>query len=331
MRNSRLISVIVPVYNAESYIEHLANAVLHQSVTDLELILVDDGSTDESSEKCDTIAELDSRVHVIHQINKGSSAARNAGLDAAKGDFIAFFDADDDVEPDMLEKLIDPFSRYDVDITSCGYDEIKESEKSIKSLPAKETELSPVEAYRELFKAPSGIWSNSNCNKLFRAELFRDIRYKEGILGEDIELSARLIEACKGAVCVPYVLYHYIHREGSNTTGPLSEKRLAILDTTSQIVERVKVKYPELLPDAYAYDLLWMIFSWNNINASINAGEYRVYKQKIRQKAKQNFKSYFFNSCVTAYMKLLLLAMLGHCYEPVVNLGKVAGKILRSK
>ncbi len=326
-----MISVIIPVYNAEKYIREMASAVLAQTHQDLELILVDDGSADNSGKICDQIAEIDARVQVLHQDNRGSAAARNAGLDCAKGEYIAFFDADDHIDADMLERLLEPFSRYNIDIVSCGYEEVRGEERSVKSCPDKEVFLTPMDAYRELFKAPSGIWSNSNCNKLYRKELFEKIRYREGILGEDIEISARLIEQCRGAVCIPFVLYHYIHREGSNTTGPLSEKRLAILDITPEIVERVQNKYPELIPDAYAYDLLWMIFSWNNINHSTDAGKYRAYKTKIRHRIRDHFREYYNNQCVTGYMKSLMIAMLLHIYEPVVWIGACIGKIIRHK
>ncbi len=326
-----MISVIIPVYNAEKYIKQMIDAVLSQTYQKFELILVDDGSTDHSGEICDEEADSDERIRVLHQENRGSSAARNAGLDHAKGEYIALFDADDRVDTDMLERLLEPFSQYDIDIVSCGYEEVRGEKKAIKSCPDHETLLTPIEAYRELFKAPSGIWSNSNCNKLYRRELFEKIRYREGILGEDIEISARLIEQCRGAVCIPYVLYHYIHREGSNTSSPLSEKRLAILDITPEIVERVQVKYPELIPDAYAYDLLWMIFSWNNINHSSDARKYRKYKAKMRQRVREHMDDYYYNRCVTGYMKVMMIAMLLHCYEPVRLLGSIIGKVLPKK
>ncbi|MCR5024033.1 MAG: glycosyltransferase [Lachnospiraceae bacterium] len=323
-----MISVIIPVYNAEQYIEKMTNAVLSQTWKDFELLLVNDGSTDESGTICDALALKDKRIHVIHQSNGGSSKARNKGLDHAKGNYIAFFDADDLIEPDMLEKLMNGFDRSAVDIVSCGYDEVKDGIKTVKSCPPEEICLTPTEAYRELFKAPSGIWSNSNCNKLYKAELFRTIRYKEGILGEDIEISARLIEASKGALCLPYVLYHYIHRENSNTTRPLNNKRLAILDTTAEIVARVSIKYPELKKDAYAYDLLWMIFSWNNINESPDQKRFYPYKKRIRRRIRENFTEYYHNSCVTFYMKVMMFAMVAHCYEPVKKAGNIIGKMI---
>lgn len=120
-----MISVIVPVYNVEPYLEEAIESVIHQTYTDLEIILVDDGSTDDSGKICDRYQKKDSRIKVVHQENRGLSAARNAGLDICKGEMIAFLDSDDAFCTDMLQKMSDAMLESGADIVECNYAEYK--------------------------------------------------------------------------------------------------------------------------------------------------------------------------------------------------------------
>ena len=114
-----MISVIVPVYKTEEYLERCVNSILNQTYKDIELIIVDDGSPDKCPAICDTFAQMDERVKVIHKVNGGVSTARNAGLEIATGDYIAFVDSDDYIELDMYEKMISKAVEYDCDVVMC--------------------------------------------------------------------------------------------------------------------------------------------------------------------------------------------------------------------
>ena len=117
----KLLTIVVPSYNVEKYLNRCVDSVLKQTYKNLEIILVDDGSTDCSGKICDSIKEKDCRVNVIHKQNGGLSSARNAGLDVATGDFIGFIDSDDWVTEDMYEYLLGLFNKYEVEIVSCSY------------------------------------------------------------------------------------------------------------------------------------------------------------------------------------------------------------------
>ena len=139
-----LISFIIPVYNVEKYLAQCIESVLVQSHDNIEIILVDDGSTDKSGEICDNFSKTDNRVRVIHQENRGASAARNAGLGIAKGNYIAFIDSDDYVSPSMAEKLLDAISKTDSDLAMCNF--------------AYTDELGKRDGHLE-------FWSGTNCSK----------------------------------------------------------------------------------------------------------------------------------------------------------------------
>ena len=121
MKEEKLISVIIPVYNVEKYLRRCIDSVINQTYKNLEIIIVDDGSTDNSSNICDEYTNKDSRVKVVHKENGGLSSARNVGIELAKGDLIAFVDSDDYIELEMYEKLKENMDKYDSDIAICQY------------------------------------------------------------------------------------------------------------------------------------------------------------------------------------------------------------------
>lgn len=212
-RDCPLISVIVPVYKVEQYLHRCVNSILAQTYTNLEVILVDDGSPDRSGEICDEYAEIDSRIKVIHQENGGISAARNAGLDICVGDYIAFADPDDYLQANMYEKLIDVFIDKDVDISVCqwqyedlnGYHVINPDKIDASIYGKKSSESFAEYFYRQNYERMSVcvVW-----NKLYKRYIFDDIRFF-GRRSED-ELIHTTILARKYIVSViPDLLYIY--------------------------------------------------------------------------------------------------------------------------
>lgn len=125
----KLLSIIVPVYNVKSYLKKCVESIINQTYTNLQIILVDDGSTDGSQDICDEFAQRDSRIVVIHKENGGQSTARNVGMDRAKGVYIAFVDSDDWLEPNMYEALISQLEKHEADIVACSFYECKGDEK----------------------------------------------------------------------------------------------------------------------------------------------------------------------------------------------------------
>ena len=211
------ISIIVPVYNVEHYLENCIESILNQTFKDFELILVDDGSTDNSCKICDIYEKKDSRIKVIHKNNGGLSSARNAGLDIACGKYVGFIDSDDSIHPRMYEILYDLIKKYESDISCCNYKKIydifKDEYENVNSLEV--IEMSNIEAIKNLYDKEIGVKLVIACNKLYRKNLFDKIRYKVGRLHEDEFMAHRILYNSKKITYVDNELYYYLQRDGS--------------------------------------------------------------------------------------------------------------------
>lgn len=202
------LSIIVPVYNAGKFLEKCINSLLNQTVSDLEVILVNDGSTDNSLEICNSFAVKDSRVKVFSQDNAGQSKARNVGLDSAQGEYITFVDSDDWVDPDFYEKLIDASVRNDADI-ACG---------SILRVRKQYTKFRINYKKEEVFVKPQDKVDNARVpdmcyvwNKVYRVSFLKqlNLRFVEGMFYEDVDFVTRAIYFSNKIVTVPGTYYNY--------------------------------------------------------------------------------------------------------------------------
>lgn len=246
-----LISVIVPVYKVEAFLPKCVDSILNQTYKNLEILLVDDGSPDGSGALCDAYARQDSRVRVIHKKNGGLSDARNAGIEAAAGDYLAFVDSDDWLEPDTYEVMLSAAERHHTQLVCAGrYDEYEETGESTQGLcPQKEECVSGTEAVRRVFH-----WDrldSSACDKLYARQLFDGIRYPVGRVCEDIMVTYRLMLRSRHAALLPKPVYHYRHRASSITMSPVSEKNFHYFQNAVRIYEDIKTNVPELEPDAH--------------------------------------------------------------------------------
>ena len=217
------ISVIIPVFRTEKYLEKCIGSVMAQTYEKLEIILVDDGSDDKSGEICDSFAKKDSRIRVIHKDNGGLSSARNAGLEASGGDYIAFVDSDDYINSRMYEELMSALDGADISI--CGYYTVNSKGETNHSAYSEKTVLSKDEALRELFrdeKIKNHVW-----NKLFKKELFSSVSFPEGRIFEDILTTYKLFEKAEKIACIPYSGYYYCDRDGAISKNASYETCLA--------------------------------------------------------------------------------------------------------
>ncbi len=214
---SQLISIIVPVYNVEAFIEKCMNSVFEQKYKDLDIIIVDDGSTDNSGKICDSFAKKDKRVRTFHKKNGGLSSARNLGIKEARGDLIAFVDSDDYLERDYIEKMYKKIIQTKSDIVVCGYNGIS-FEDGI---------LSGYEATIKLLTKQDNIdvvaW-----NKLYKRKLFvdNDIYFPEGENHEDALTTYKIMSKAKKVVYMRDSLYNYVSRDNSITKVENIEERL---------------------------------------------------------------------------------------------------------
>ena len=244
-----VISVIVPVYNVSEFLDNTLTAITSQSYENLEIILVNDGSTDDSGAICDRWATKDSRIRVIHQENGGPSKARNAALDIAQGDLILFCDSDDMLHPDTCQRLLDAMGQ-EHDIAICDYVHIFEQQPYEFTLSPVTQSLSPAEVVTQMWYQTNFI--PSACAKLYRRDIFKTLRFQEGLFFEDIDLLHLVFFNARSIAYTPSQLYGYVHHEGSITTNPFSLRDLDILKVIDNILVFAEEK-PALLPAAKAY------------------------------------------------------------------------------
>lgn len=214
-----LITVIIPIYNAERYLDRCLNSVIHQTYTNLEIILVDDGSTDDSGRICVEFAKTDTRINLIHKSNGGVSSARNAGLDIMHGKYIMFVDSDDYLALDCIEYLYDLLSKSKVQIAIGNYEFTKEDkylfkreQKSTQYLSGKEAIILQFGKRTVQFVSP---WA-----KLFQRELFDELRFPDGLLIDDEGTLYKVLYFCHDVVVSDRVVYAYYYNPDSLTKKP---------------------------------------------------------------------------------------------------------------
>ena len=212
-----LLSIIVPVYDVERYLPKCIDSILAQTFTDFELILVEDGSPDNCSALCDAAATKDARIRVIHQKNGGLSAARNAGLDAARGTWIGFVDSDDYIAPEMYEVLYKAVQSTGADLALCDYAEVDETGAPCQSMHIR-LEKKDFTG-RDLLKNATDSTIQPAWNKLYRRDVFAQLRYPEGKLNEDLFLIPEVCLQIQKAVVVPKALYYYVQRGSGIMNG----------------------------------------------------------------------------------------------------------------
>ena len=208
-----LLSIIVPVYDVENYLQKCIDSILAQTFTDFELILVDDGSPDSCPALCDAAAAKDARIRVIHQKNGGLSAARNAGLDAARGAWIGFVDSDDYIAPEMYEAMYHAVQSTGADLALCDYVKVDETgalcTQTHVAVPQKSL------TGRELLQKAYWTTVQIAWNKLYHRTIFAQLRYPVGKLNEDFFVIPEICLNTQRAVVVPEVLYYYVQRGDS--------------------------------------------------------------------------------------------------------------------
>lgn len=262
------ISIIVPVYNVEGYLRKCVNSILNQTIKNIEIILVNDGSKDNSGDICDEYKKKDNRVVVIHKENGGLSSARNAGLEIATGELIGFIDSDDWIEPDYFQILYEGLIKNNADISVMKLIYITNHEKIEFNTEKKEkwVELTRHKAIESFFS--NNFIENSACNKLYRSNLFEGIRYPEGMLMEDKATTYKLIHKANLVVVNLSKKYHYYLRNDSIMQCEFNKRKFHSLEIHMEQIEFVDVNYPEfygLIRARYAYEafrlLLMMIRS----------------------------------------------------------------------
>lgn len=254
-----LISVIVPVYNIQDCLPRCVESIRRQTYSNLEILLVDDGSDDGTEKLVDELAAMDERIRVFHKANGGSSSARNLGIEKASGRYLGFVDSDDYIEPQMYEKLMECIRREKVRMAQISRDEIDEAGNRLPNVcePPEKAYVCKGESFmRELLLHKGDC---SYCTKLTERKLFEKYRFPEGVLNEDFHLLMEMLGEIEGIAVLPEQYYHVFYRTGSNTRKKSKEEFsrvfMDIVDNADMAEKIVRERYPALKEEAVRFGL----------------------------------------------------------------------------
>lgn len=241
------ISVVIPVYNVEKYLSECLDSVINQTYKDLQIILVDDGSTDFSGKICDVYAEKDNRITVVHQKNAGAGAAKNTGLELIDGDYFSIIDSDDYIELDMYEKMVNSLEKYNADIVQCLFRNVYVNDSFDRKYKIKGN-YPKVLTSKRFLKEYLYDWKYAIFwNKLFKSSLLKEIRFPVGRKIDDEFFTYKLVCNAKKVVNIDNILYNYRMRKTSVMNENNSDR--LIYDRIDCFVERydyIRRKYPSL-------------------------------------------------------------------------------------
>lgn len=238
------ISIVVPVYNVEKYLHKCIKSILRQTYENLEIILVNDGSTDKSGEICDYYKIIDKRIKVIHKKNGGLSDARNVGIDISTSEYITFVDSDDYISKDMCEYLYNLISIYKADVSICGFYEAHE-EKIIEPIYKERLLImDSKDGIKEILKEKN--FNTAAWAKLYKTSLFKDIRFPYGKISEDLFTIYKIFDSSSKIIFGYEPKYYYMQSPNSIMRSSFNLKKLDTLEALNQIRIFIKYKYPDL-------------------------------------------------------------------------------------
>lgn len=320
------ISIIVPIYKVEKYLNRCIDSILSQSYENIEVILVDDGSPDNCGKICDEYQLKDKRIKVIHKINGGLSSARNSGLDIATGDYIGFVDSDDWIEPKMYETLIENAIKYDAQISVGGVvDLLEEGNKytSIKSTFNGNIDiqcLNKEQAMKKFFLESWSAW-----DKIYKREVHENIRFPEGEINEDEAIAINLLENCEKIVYTNEIFYNYIKRKDSITTSEFSEKKLDWYRNCKKNLEFIKENYFNL--SEYAEVRFYNSIIWSLRCIAIEKNNFTESIKVLLDSLKSNKQELLNNKLISKKEKIWMLILLYTTFNNNISIFKLLVKI----
>ena len=285
------ISIVVPVYNVENYVSKCIDSIINQSYKNLEILIVNDGSTDRSGDICEHYASQDSRIILIHQGNQGLSMARNNALDIAGGDYIGFVDSDDWIALDMFDTLYNNAVTHDADVSMCNFYYVYTNGE----MNPYSNENEDIKILEGIYKIAHNIRLSNNCvwNRLYKHYLFNDIRFPKGKAFEDIFVMHQLVDNANKVVLSAECKYYYLRRETGITLSPFNLKHI---DNTEAYIERynyISEKHPKLEKSSRKFmfsSLLWVV------NKAYRDNRIELYEESLCQII-DKIRRYNFTDC----------------------------------
>lgn len=280
------ISIIVPIYNVEAELPRCMNSILRQTYTELQVILIDDGSTDGCGALCDAWAAEDARVQVVHQAHEGVAQARNVGVQTADGAYIMFVDSDDYVEPDAAQKLFDALTKHSADVSACNFrydaDAVTEGkERFADPMLIPDAVLTGTDILLDkIIHADATGWEVL-WGKLYRADVIKNIRFPAGKINEDSFVIHQIFLQCERVACISDALYHYVIRPGSIMRSAFYLQRL---DGAEAFLRRAE-DYLRLgfAKNAVAVTLERSVYTLNQIYASPQHWNDKTCRRRYRE------------------------------------------------
>lgn len=252
------VSIVVPIYNVEKYIHKCIDSILNQTMKEIEIILVDDGTKDRCGEICDEYAKKDERIKVIHKKNGGLSDARNVGMQYVTSKYVLFIDSDDYIKEDMVEKLYENAEKNNADFAACGVYNVYTNSMTPQCNKQMEFCCDNITAYGHILVGQ--ILPGTICNKLIKSEIARDILFPVGKIYEDAFYTTKLMQRVRYVYITTEPMYYYYHRQGSITTTPYKEKDMDVVRAFTESLNIVQEKFPEIEEQA-RFRLQWAYFT----------------------------------------------------------------------
>lgn len=285
---NNLVSIIVPCYNVGKYLNKCIDSIIEQTYKNIEIILVDDGATDNTGEICDSYALKDSRVKVIHQNNRGLSAARNKGLENVKGMFLTFVDSDDWLARHAIEYYVYLQKKYNADIVCGKMCSLLDNGDSIKYITHKTIDVDRTATSEEAIKSIQQVGCCAVC-KLYKTEVFRNIRFPVGVINEDEEVVLKIYHRYHRIVVGGRTTYYYRRRPDSITTSKFTLKKLDLYYNSVKNHKFVVENYPELSEYAYARHYRAAIYCSANLHVHRFGSEGKKHRKLIKKELRQDF------------------------------------------
>lgn len=299
-----LISIIVPVYNVEKYLKKCVDSIVNQTYKNLEIILVDDGATDNSGKICDELVELDNRIKVYHKKNGGLSDARNYGVERATGDYIGFVDSDDYIDAEMYEKLYEAIKKENVDVAECNL-KIVYPEKTDLFTDQKYYQICNKQEYLEEYLKIEKIFGSA-CVRLTKADIARKLKFPVGKLYEDTYYAYDLIGIVDKYVIVDNPYYNYLMRENSITNAKFNPRIFDLIEIVEKFHTNIYKNYPSLKEAADCRKMYAYFSVLNSILLEEDFKNNSFYKQIIDY-FKEEYTKLLRNKYITRNRKLSIL------------------------